>query len=128
MSRLNHGGQYLRREYEDLRREYEDLRRPFNVTADVPYTDVWTFPTVQYYPGKHPCEKPQQLLRHIIEASTNPGAVVLDAFMGTGSTGLACRDTGRRFVGIEQSAEYVKIARRRIDSTTSQPRQLVIPL
>ena len=47
----------LRREYEDLRREYEDLRRPFTLSK-VPYTDVWDFATVQFYKGKHPCEKP----------------------------------------------------------------------
>ena len=70
----------LRVQYEELRVQYEELRRPFAVTADVPYTDVWDFPTVSYYPGKHSCEKPQALLRHIIAASSRPGAVVLDAF------------------------------------------------
>lgn len=105
---------YLRREYEDLRREYEDLRRPFAVSASVPYTDVWDFPAVQAYPGKHPCEKPQALLRHIIEASSKPGAVVLDAFAGTGSTGIAARALGRHFIGIELSEQYATTARQRI--------------
>jgi adenine-specific DNA-methyltransferase len=121
LSRLNHGGDYLRREYEDLRREYEDLRReyedlrrPFAVTADVPYTDVWTFPTVASYPGKHPCEKPQALLRHIITASSKPGAVVLDAFMGGGSTGEAAQALGREFIGIEIGAHYFAQAEQRI--------------
>ncbi|MCB0251758.1 MAG: site-specific DNA-methyltransferase [Anaerolineae bacterium] len=113
----NHGGEYLRR-------EYEDLRRPFNVTADVPYTDVWTFSPVSPYPGKHPCEKPQDLLRHIIEASTRPGALVLDAFMGTGSTALACKDTGRKFVGIEKDSGYLAKARQRI----AEPKQAELAL
>jgi len=104
----------LRREYEELRREYEELRRPFSVTADVPYTDVWDFPTVQAYKGKHPCEKPQVLLQHAITASSKPGAIVLDAFMGTGSAGIACANTGRRFIGIEQDAKYFDIACARI--------------
>jgi site-specific DNA-methyltransferase (adenine-specific) len=69
---------FLRREYDDLRQQFEALRRPFAVSADVPYTDVWSFPTVQSYAGKHPCEKPQALLRHIIAASSRPGGVVLD--------------------------------------------------
>jgi len=112
-SRLNHGGEYLRREYEDLRREYEDLRRPFNVTADVPYTDVWTFPTVQAYPGKHPAEKPQALLRHIIEASSKPGAVILDAFAGSGATAIAAQGMGRGFVGIEKDEQWAEYARAR---------------
>jgi len=125
---LNHGGAYLRREYEDLRREYEDLRReyedlrreyedlrrPFNVTPDVPYTDVWTFPTVQGYPGKHPCEKPPELLEHIITASSRPGALVLDCFMGSGNTGIAARKLGRRFIGIDESVYWYRTAGRRI--------------
>ena len=108
------GAQYLRREYEDLRREYEDRRRPFVVTADVPYTDVWEFATVAHYRGKHPCEKPEPLMRHIIESSTRAGAVVLDPFMGSGTTGVACQRTGRKFIGIELNPEYVEIAERRI--------------
>jgi adenine-specific DNA-methyltransferase len=104
----------LRREYEDLRREYEDLRRPFSVTADVPYTDVWTFPTVQHYKGKHPCEKPLAMMEHIIRASTKPGAVVLDCFTGSGATGEACLNLGRQFVGIEKDATYAGQARRRL--------------
>ena len=97
----------LRRQYEDLRRQYESLRRPFQVTADVPYTDVWDFPTVSHYKGKHPCEKPQDLLRHIITASSRPDAVVLDAFMGSGSTGKAALALGRDFIGIELDPAWV---------------------
>jgi len=109
------GDEHLRREYEDLRREYEDLRRPFQVTADVPYTDVWTFPTVSHYKGKHPCEKPVELMEHIIRSSTRPGALVLDPFAGSGTTGVACRNLGREFVGIEMSEEYARAARERIE-------------
>jgi site-specific DNA-methyltransferase (adenine-specific) len=101
---------YLRREYEDLRREYEDLRRPFNVTRFDPFTDVWTFRTVQPRPGKHPCEKPQALLRHIISSSTRPGAVVLDSFVGSGATGQACLALGREFIGIERCPHWHRVA------------------
>jgi site-specific DNA-methyltransferase (adenine-specific) len=102
--------EYLRKDYEDLRKDYEDLRRPFSVSSSVPYTDVWTFETVQGYKGKHPCEKPQKLLRHIIEASSRPGDVVLDCFLGSGSTGIACRELGRKFIGIELCHEYFRKA------------------
>ena len=115
-SRLNHGGAYLQRPYEDLRREYEDLRRPFNVSADVPYTDVWTFKTVNAYPGKHPTEKPLSLMRHIIEASSRKGATVLDPFMGSGTTGVAALQEGRRFIGVELDPGYFDIARKRIEA------------
>jgi site-specific DNA-methyltransferase (adenine-specific) len=101
---------YLRREYEDLRREYEDLRRPFSVTRFDPFTDVWTFRTVQPRPGKHPCEKPQALLRHIISSSTRPGAVVLDSFAGSGATGQACLALGREFIGIERCPHWHRVA------------------
>ena len=100
----------LRRDYEDLRRDYEDLRRPFSVTRFDPFTDVWTFRTVQARPGKHPCEKPQALLRHIISSSTRPGAVVLDSFAGSGATGQACLALGRKFIGIERCAHWHRIA------------------
>ena len=99
----------LRREYEDLRREYEDLRRPFSVSSDVPYTDVWTFPTVQAYKGKHPCEKPAAMLEHIIKASSRPGAVVLDCFAGSGSTLVAAQKLGRDFIGIEIDPHWVEV-------------------
>ena len=117
MTNLNHGGEYLRREYEDLRREYEDLRRPFQVTEDVPYTDVWTFPTVNHYRGKHPCEKPLAMMEHIVRCSSRPGGVVLDAFMGSGTTGVAAVNLGRSFVGIEQLSHWCDVAMRRITHT-----------
>ena len=104
----------LRREYEDLRREYEDLRRPFSVTSEVPYTDVWDFPTVQYYEGKHPCEKPIEMLRHIITASSRPGAVVLDCFGGSCKVVDACIQLGRRYLAIEKEPEYVRSASKRV--------------
>ncbi len=109
------------REYEDLRREYEDLRRPFAVTADVPYTDVWTFPTVGHYPGKHPCEKPSELLEHIIKASSRPGAVVLDSFAGSGSTLLASKKLGRDYIGIEIDPHWVDTANQRLGNFRHEP-------
>ena len=95
--------------HEYLRRDYEDLRRPFNVTRCDPFTDVWTFRTVQARPGKHPCEKPQALLRHIISSSTKPGAVVLDSFAGSGATGQACLALGREFIGIERCPHWHRV-------------------
>ena len=100
----------LRRDYEDLRRDYEDLRRPFSVTRFDPFTDVWAFGTVKSRPGKHPCEKPQGLLRHIIKSSTRPGAVVLDSFAGSGATGQACLALGREFIGIERCPHWHRLA------------------
>ena len=91
------------------------------MTADVPYTDVWTFPTVQHYKGKHPCEKPLAMMEHIIRASTRPGAVVLDCFTGSGATGEACLNLGRQFIGIEKDATYAAQARRRLACLQGEP-------
>jgi adenine-specific DNA-methyltransferase len=121
-SRLDHGGAYLTREYEDLRREYEDLRRPFSVTADVPYTDVWTFPTVSTYAGKHPCEKPLAMMKHIVSASSKAGAVVLDCFMGSGSTIQAAQELGRDAIGIDIEQKWIDFTQRRLErAQVTQP-------
>lgn len=127
LTRLNHGGEYLKRDYEylkrdyeDLKRDYEDLRRPFKVSADVPYTDVWTFKTVSAYKGKHPCEKPLDMLEHIISVSSKPGAVVLDSFMGTGNSGIAAVKLERQYIGIEKDARYFSNAQTRIEAAAMQ--------
>ena len=120
LSELNHGGQYLRREYEDLRREYEDLRRPFKVTPQVPYTDVWTFPTVQAKKGKHPCQKPLAMMEHIVTASTREGATVLDCFAGSGTTGVACAMLGRKSILVEKDPHYFEIACKRIEKAYAE--------
>ncbi|WP_162264959.1 DNA methyltransferase, partial [Salmonella enterica] len=72
-------------EYDELRKQYENLRRPFRVTKEVPYTNVSTYPPVPYYPGKHPCEKPIEMMIDIISASTRPGDVVDEFFMTSGT-------------------------------------------
>lgn len=107
-SELNQDYQGLLRQHDDLKQEYKALRRPFNVTKDVPYTDVWQFKPVEYYPGKHPCEKPQELLRHIIQSSSREGELILDCFMGSGSTGKAALALNRRFIGIEYDADIYR--------------------
>jgi site-specific DNA-methyltransferase (adenine-specific) len=62
----------------------------------------------------HPTEKPVALMQRFVCNSTNPGWKVLDPFMGSGTTGVACLATGRRFVGIELDKAYFKVAERRV--------------
>lgn len=62
----------------------------------------------------HPTEKPVELLRVFVENSTLPGDVVIDPFMGSGSTGLACVATGRRFIGVEVDPEYFATCEKRL--------------
>lgn len=68
----------------------------------------------------HPTEKPVPLLAYLIRTYSNPGETVLDNCAGSGSTGVACVQTGRRFIGIEREPEYVEIARRRIADADAQ--------
>lgn len=65
----------------------------------------------------HPTQKPEALLYRILLACTKPGAIVLDPFFGTGTTGAVARRLGRRWIGIERERSYVKVARERIAST-----------
>ena len=62
----------------------------------------------------HPSEKPFELMQLLIENSTNENEIVLDPFMGLGSTGIACKKTGRHFIGIEKDEKYFNVAVRRV--------------
>lgn len=64
---------------------------------------------------KHPTEKPVELMEILIENSTVGGDIVLDPFMGAGSTGVACKNLDRDFIGIEIDEKYYKIAEERIN-------------
>ena len=111
----------LRREYEDLRREYEDLRNVHNV--DRMHCNIWHEPPIPSQNRFHTCEKPVKILSRLIEVSTKgEDSVVLDLFMGSGSTGVACINTNRRFIGIEKDPKYFEIAKNRIESEVSQLR------
>jgi hypothetical protein len=62
----------------------------------------------------HPTVKPLALMRYLVRLITPPGGIVLDPFMGSGTTALACREEGFGFVGIEREAEHIATARRRL--------------
>lgn len=64
----------------------------------------------------HPTQKPVALLEYLIKTYTNEGETVLDNCMGSGSTGVACVNINRRFVGIELDDKYYEIAKQRIES------------
>lgn len=64
---------------------------------------------------KHPTEKPVSLIEHLIEIHTNPDDLVLDCFMGSGTTGVACNNLNRNFIGIELDKDYYQIAYDRIN-------------
>jgi len=73
------------------------------------------------YAVGHPCPRPLSQVQHIIEQWARPGGVVLDPFMGSGTTGIACVKTGRSFIGIEIDKGYFEIAQKRIAEAQLQP-------
>jgi DNA modification methylase len=90
------------------------IRRHFSVNKQVPFTNVWHFKPVAWYRGKHPCEKPADLMEHIITASSQSGDTVLDTFVGSGSTPIVCKRLGRNFIGCERGDDEYHMAIQRI--------------
>jgi site-specific DNA-methyltransferase (adenine-specific) len=77
----------------------------------------------------HPTVKPVELMRWLVRLVTPPGGVVLDPFLGSGTTGIACVLEGFDFIGIEQSQEYIEIAKARIEyAQKNHEGQEVLPL
>ena len=68
----------------------------------------------------HPTQKPVALLEYLIKTYTNENDLVLDNTMGSGSTGVACVNLNRRFIGIEKEEKYFEIAKRRIEEANNQ--------
>lgn len=68
----------------------------------------------------HPHQKPLPVMRWLVETMSEPGDTVLDPFMGSGSTGIACVELGRNFIGIEKEPKYFEIAQRRITEAQQQ--------
>ena len=75
---------------------------------------TFEFNTVPSIKSVHPTQKPVELLEYLIKTYSNEGDVVLDFTMGSGSTGVACKNTNREFIGIELDESYFKIAKDRI--------------
>lgn len=71
----------------------------------------------------HPTEKPVELLELFIKNSSNENEVVFDGFMGSGSTGVGCVNTGRKFIGIELYEGYFNIAKKRIEEAQNEVKE-----
>ena len=79
-------------------------------------TQVWRFKRDCLKSNLHPTQKPLALVEELVKTFTNEGDLVLDNTMGSGTTGLACKNLNRNFIGIEMNEEYFKIAKERIFS------------
>ena len=85
--------------------------------------DVWTgalTPQKEKSEGKHPTQKPIYILERIIEASTEEGALVLDPFCGSSTTGVAAARLNRKYIGIDNEQEYMDLSVRRLQKETQK--------
>lgn len=105
------------------RKNYKYGRQIFNyslmreINGGKQMKDVWTTPTVGKYEkrfGKHPTQKPLSVMKRIIMASTNENSIILDPFVGSGTTCVAGEMLKRKTIGIDFEESYLKIARQRL--------------
>ncbi|HEV2557292.1 MAG TPA: site-specific DNA-methyltransferase [Microvirga sp.] len=94
---------------EKVRTKNEGTRYPRSVQA------------IKRETGLHPTQKPVELMEYLIKTYSNEGETVLDNCMGSGTTGVACMNTGRHFIGIERDETYFAIAERRIREAQGTP-------
>lgn len=95
---------------------YQDMRAR---NGDRQMKSVWRFTAplkVERAHGRHPTQKPEALVAQCLAACTHPGDLVLDPFLGSGTTAVVALRTGRRCVGIEADEAYLAIARRRVSA------------
>lgn len=104
----------FKKEYEVFKKEYEEKRRVFKPKKN--FTDVWTFNiTSSSEKTYHPTQKPIALIRRIIDTSSNEGDLVLDCFMGSGTTAVACKQLKRQYIGFEINSKYIELAQNRLN-------------
>lgn len=86
------------------------------LNGDKQMTDVWQLPAIGRWEkscGKHPTQKPLGVLARLIQASTQPGAWILDPFNGSATTGIAANLLGRRYLGLEMEDEFLSMSKAR---------------
>ena len=107
------------RTFADISTESDGLNSTFNLWEGNKYkSNILKYK--KDYNGYHPTQKPVLLLEDLIQTFSNEGDLVVDLTMGSASTGVACRNTNRDFIGIEKDPEYFRIAQERIKQATRQ--------
>ena len=88
------------------------------------FTDIQMVKNVGKQKYNHPCPVPVALMERIIKFISKPGDTIIDTFMGSGTTGIACINTGRKFIGYEIDKKYFRMAEDRIDEALSEKDEL----
>lgn len=100
---------------------YGNMKNDYKYDSTERYPrSIQIFSTDTQNSSLHPTQKPVALLEYLIKTYTNEGETVLDNCMGSGSTGVACANTGRNFIGIELDEKYFQIAKTRIEEATNK--------
>lgn len=108
-------------EFEKLKEIDEQFKNEYSSTFNFWEGNKYKSNILKYkkdYTGHHPTQKPVLLLEDLIKTFSNDGNLVVDLTMGSGSTGVACKNTNRNFIGIEKEEGYFKIAEQRINART----------
>ena len=92
--------------YDEIKKEYESLRRTFNLSSDKPYNNTWNFKQTPARKGRHPCEKPMDLISHIIDVSSNENDLIVDMFCGSCVVPKCCEAMNRRCIAGDIDDKY----------------------
>ena len=110
--------------FEELKQIDNEYKLKYGSTFNLWQSNKYKSNILKYkkdYTGHHPTQKPVLLLEDLIKTFSNENDLVVDLTMGSGSTGVACKNTKRYFIGIEMNDDYFKIAEQRIKETEIQP-------
>jgi site-specific DNA-methyltransferase (adenine-specific) len=106
---------------------YDNTDRRSRAYEFANFTNVWSFLPPTYSTERigsgiyhHPCEKPLEVMKRLVEMLTPEGGTVLDPFAGSGTTAIACLETGRNYICVEQSEEYIQTIHKRVGDWHSE--------
>jgi DNA modification methylase len=96
----------------NFKMDYSEVNFTFN--SQMGFSDVWT--DIDFYKEdrEHSTQKPLKLIERLIIASSNEGDIILDPFLGSGTTAIACKKLGRKYIGIEVDKKYCEYAKKRL--------------
>ena len=114
------GWQDYRSQHEPILYGWKEGQGKHSFYGDRKNTSIWNVKRDSVVGYKHPTQKPVLLLEDLIKTFSNENDLIVDLTMGSGSTGVAAKNTNRNFIGIEQDENYFNIAEKRIKETKQQ--------